>query len=158
VTDYSFLYKKAFALIGDRTPLKKHDCGQLCEAACCSGGDEEGMLLFPGETTVLPTKKAALGTLAVCSGECVREERPLSCRIFPFFPAVDEDGKVSVVVDARARRLCPLAAYSDNVIFDRSFITAVKKVGKLLVKDDACRSFMREITAEIETIERFYED
>ena len=158
MTDRNAMYDKIYDIIGEKTPLKKHDCGQLCGAVCCTGGDNDGMLLFPGESTELPTRAAELGELAVCSGKCDRSKRPLSCRIFPFFPAVDEKGRVSVVIDARARRLCPLAAYSDNVIFDRSFISAVKHAGKLLAKDDDCRAFMREVTLDIEAIERFYEN
>ncbi len=154
--DYDKLYSKVFDIIGDKTPLKGHDCGKLCDAACCAGDDSDGMLLFPGERTEMPATLAALGQLVVCGGECDRSQRPLSCRIFPFFPAVDEKGRVKVVIDSRARRLCPLAAYSDNVIFDRSFIRAVGRAGRLLARDEACRSFMRQVTEEIEAIERFY--
>ncbi len=157
MTDYSKIYEKVFSIIGEKTPLKKHDCGQLCDAACCAGGDTDGMLLFPGEETTLKVRDAALGRLAVCDGRCQRDSRPLSCRIFPFFPAVDENGRVEVVIDSRAKRLCPLAAYSENVVFDRSFIAAVKRAGRLLAKDSECRSFMREITLEIEAVERFYQ-
>lgn len=51
------------------------------------------MRLFPGETLKtgedgLPRGGFTLypGDLAVCSGRWRRDERPLSCRIFPFFP------------------------------------------------------------------------
>jgi len=45
---------KAKSIIGELTPLKGHDCGQLCSAACCKGDEQTGMLLFPGESTALP--------------------------------------------------------------------------------------------------------
>lgn len=156
VSDYGMLYKRVFRLIGPLTPLKGHDCGALCEAACCRGGEGDGMLLFPGEQTELPVREAELGRLAVCSGACEREKRPLSCRIFPFFPTVDEKGRVRVKIDSRAMGICPLAQYSENVIFDRRFIRKLKRAGKLLAKDEACRSFMREVTLDIEALERFH--
>ena len=56
------------------------------------------MLLFPGEEAyyanlpgyrLLPT---AQGTLLICSGQCDRADRPLSCRLFPLLPVVREGG------------------------------------------------------------------
>lgn len=148
--------EKAYEIIGNKTPLKGHDCGQLCSSACCDGGEDDGMLLFPNESTTLTIREASPGRLAVCNGSCERSERPFSCRIFPFFPAVDKRGRVRVILDPRAKRICPLAAYSENVIFDRSFIRAVGRAGKMLVKDEQCRRFMRELTLELETVERFF--
>jgi hypothetical protein len=46
------LYKKAYRLLEHSTPLK-FDCGQLCGSRCCSGGNEAGMCLYPGEETML---------------------------------------------------------------------------------------------------------
>ena len=157
-SDTERLYARANEIIGGLTPLKEKDCGVLCECACCKGDDDVGMLLFPGEKTTLKTMETPNGTLAICDGSCEREKRPLACRIFPFFPAVDENGRVQTVVDARAMRVCPLAAYSDDVIFDRRFISAVKKVGRLLAKNPECFEFMREITENIELLEEFYSD
>ena len=83
----------ARALLSDVTPLKS-DCGRLCGGACCQPSTEEtqGMLLFPGEEALYAgldgyrVLDCAEGKLLVCAGRCRREERPLSCRIFPLLP------------------------------------------------------------------------
>lgn len=156
LTDYELLYARVFRAIGDKTPLKGHDCGALCEAACCRGDDGDGMLLFPGEKTAMRVVDTPNGRLAVCSGNCERDARPLSCRIFPFFPAVDEKGRVTVRIDSRAMGVCPLAQYSENVIFDRRFIGSLRRAGRILARDEDCRAFMRRITEEIEALDRFH--
>lgn len=35
------------------TPLKPFNCGRLCSARCCSGDENDGMGLFPGEEELL---------------------------------------------------------------------------------------------------------
>ncbi len=139
--------------MGALTPLKGHDCGQLCSAACCKGDENTGMRLFPGEETALRTIDLPDGgRLAVCDGSCDREKRPLACMIFPFFPTVDEKGKVYAEIDARACSVCPLALHSDEVMFDRVFIKAVAAAGKILAKDEKCLEYMRTVTAEIDEL------
>lgn len=146
--------EQAKKIIGSLTPLKGHDCGQLCSAACCKGDDKTGMLLFPGESTVLDVTELPDGDrLAVCNGTCSREQRPLACMLFPFFPTVDERGKVYVEIDSRACGVCPLAAHSDEVIFDPAFLRAVKKAGKILSRDALCRRFMERVTDQIDELE-----
>ena len=150
--------EKAKACIGSLTPLKGHDCGQLCGAACCRGDESTGMLLFPGETTSLRVTDLPDGNrLAVCDGSCSRDQRPLACMLFPFFPTVDEDGKVYSEIDARAYSVCPLAAHCDEVAFDTAFIKAVKKAGVILAGDEACFDFMQNITNQIDEIEQIRE-
>ncbi len=144
---------KAKAAIGSLTPLKGHDCGKLCSAACCKGDEQTGMYLFPGEETVLRTVELPDGLrLAVCDGHCDRETRPLSCMIFPFFPTVDEKGKVYAEIDARAYGVCPLAFHSEEVVFDKAFLRAVRDAGRILAKDEKCLEFMHRITAQIDEI------
>lgn len=145
--------EKARRCIGGLTPLKGHDCGQLCSAACCAGDEQTGMLLFPGESTELRVTELPNGDrLAVCDGRCNRDSRPLACMLFPFFPTVDERGKVYAEIDSRACGVCPLAAHSEEVIFDRAFVSAVRKAGKELSKDEKCLEFMRRITAQIDEL------
>lgn len=156
-TDYEKLYVKAFEILGDFTPLTA-DCGRLCDGACCKGDDQTGMRLFPFEKTALRVIDADGERLAVCDGTCDRAERPLACRIFPFFPTVDEKGRVFVELDPRGTHVCPLVSHSDDVLFDKRFLRAVKKVGKLLAKDPACRKFLEDTTAEIDTYAAFLED
>lgn len=153
--DYSRMYENIFRIMGDLTPLKA-DCGKLCNCACCKGDDNIGMRLFPFEETELPVKELSNGVrLVVCNGKCDRSKRPLACRIFPFFPTVDEKGRVFVEADFRGARLCPLITHSDEIIFDKRFFKALKKAGKILAKDPTCRQFLMEATEEIDTYSAF---
>lgn len=150
-TDYNKMYKKIFNILGELTPLKA-DCGQLCGCACCKGDDKTGMRLFPHEESALNIIETSSSVrLAVCNGTCDRNKRPLACRIFPFFPTVDEKGKVYVELDYRAANLCPMVEHCDEIIFDKRFLRAVKRVGKILAKYDECRKFLFESTKEIDT-------
>ena len=154
-TDYNKLYQKVFKVLGDLTPLKA-DCGKLCGCACCKGDDKIGMRLFPFEESTLKITQTDEGVrLAVCNGTCNRDDRPLSCRIFPFFPTVDERGRVFVEPDYRGVRLCPMIEHIDEIIFDKRFFKAVKKAGKILSKNKECLEFMRESTEEIDTYREF---
>ena len=149
------LYAKIFKTLGELTPLRA-DCGVLCGGACCKGDVDTGMRLFPHEESTLSVRTLENGVrLAVCDGTCDRSKRPLACRIFPFFPTIDERGKIFVEVDDRAVRLCPLLTHADELVFDKRFFKAVKKVGKLLAKDPDCRAFLVETTAEIDTYRAF---
>ena len=154
-TDYKKLYDKIFSIMGDLTPLNV-DCGVLCDAACCKGDENQGMLLFPNEETSLDVIKNESGAeMVVCNGKCDRNQRPLACRIFPFFPTVDEKGKVFIEKDYRAGRLCPLLEHSDEIIFNPKFFKALKKAGKLLAKDKEISAFLKSSTEEIDTYYSF---
>jgi len=72
--------------------------------------------------------------------------------LFPFFPTVDDRDRVYAEIDARACGVCPLAAHSDEVIFDRAFLRAVRAAGKQLACDEECLEFMRAITAQIDEL------
>ncbi len=149
------MYNKIFKILGSLTPLFV-DCGQLCSCACCKGDEKTGMRLFPDEETELKVimtedKKR----IAVCDGTCERDKRPLACRIFPFFPTLDEKGKIQVELDMRAHGLCPLLECAEEPIFDPRFVKAVKKVGKILKKDRICREFLLESTEEINIYKKF---
>ncbi len=75
--------------------------------------------------------------------------------MFPFFPVLDEKGRIFVEPDARALRLCPLLTHSEEIVFDKRFFKAVKKVGQLLKKNADCRRFLEETTKEIDTYAAF---
>ena len=145
---YKDLYEKAYGILGNLTPLTT-DCGKLCGGACCKGDNETGMRLFPNEETTLPVIEGESVKLCVCDGSCDRDNRPLSCRIFPLFPVVLENGRISAEIDLRALRLCPLVENAEMVKFHKDFITAVRRVGRLLYSDPECREFLEETTAEI---------
>ena len=152
MTDCELLFEKAYSIIGGLTPLDG-DCGEVCGKNCCKGDGDTGMLLFPGESTDLEIKRNGPRRLAVCRGECRRDDRPLSCRIFPFFPTV-ENGEIRVKTDMRGAGVCPLITHSDMVVFNRRFTEAVREVGILLLTDPECALFLKEITEEINDAER----
>ena len=104
---------KARACIGALTPLNT-DCGTLCGGACCEtdADGKGGVYLFPGESAdefVWGHVDADdFGQMLICDGPCDREHRPFACRIVPLTPVRNADGKWTVRLDVRARRMCPL--------------------------------------------------
>ena len=135
----------------DATPLKA-DCGLVCGHACCQPDEtgRGGMLLFPGEEQLYEGKQgfavvpdASLGIsalLLICEGQCDRNDRPLSCRIFPLLPRL-RDGRVRVVRDRRGFEVCPLLP-SGLSAFDPGFIMAVRTAGEVLYAVEAHRRFL----------------
>lgn len=146
--EYFEFYKKIYDLLAYTTPLIA-DCGILCNHRCCNGDEETGMLLFPHEKTTLNVIENEGRRLAVCDGSCKRIERPLSCMLFPFFPVINEKGKIEIELDYRGAGICPLVLNADVTSFNRKFIKNAKKAGKLLIRNEECKAFMLEITEEI---------
>ena len=152
--------REAWTLLETVTPLKA-DCGQVCGGRCCRpDGDHIGMRLFPGEERLLPERgytlrPAAGGSLYTCEGICDRACRPLACRMFPLFPYVTKEGRVRAVFDPRGFRVCPLVRQSAHVPLERAFVRAVRRAGRILMGDDACRAFLEENSREIEELWRF---
>lgn len=141
-------------ILEEVTPLKA-DCGRVCGAACCASleGEETGMLLFPGEEALCRQvpggriEETANGTLLlICSGTCDREDRPLSCRLFPLFPE-PEGEQIHVRMDARAGAVCPLAGMGIRAL-SAAFVEAVRQAGKALMGDPEQRAFLERLAAE----------
>lgn len=138
-------------LLDRLTPLTS-DCGAVCGAACCRTleGDETGMLLFPGEDAYYQErpgyriKPSALGALLICDGHCAREDRPLSCRLFPLLPVLRGE-EIKVAVDLRARAVCPLARHGVRAM-QGEMIEAVRACGRLLQADPAQHPFLQRLT------------
>ena len=140
-------------ILAECTPLE-NDCGLYCEAACCKSleGETTGMLLFPGEEVLYEGKEGfriiliTSGWMLVCSASCKREDRPLSCRLFPLMPLVRAEG-VRVGMDARAVAVCPL--YASGVSGLRSeFVEAVRRCGKILSEDPVQLMFLKQLTVQ----------
>lgn len=147
--------KKVYKIINSVTPLKT-DCGALCGGECCKGDSETGMILFPGEEIFFENaekfvvKKTTDGKkILICGGRCDREDRPISCRIFPLFPMLI-DGRIYVIDDPRASGICPLIY--DEIKLKNSFYKKVAKVGKLLAENVETSEMLQKLTDEISEI------
>ncbi len=153
--NYAAFYRLIYDTIGGLTPLD-YDCGSLCGKACCKG-EENGMLLFPHEEEALDLSAYTVNErdgllLLRCDGRCERENRPLACRIFPFFPTIMPNGRIAVRPEAGAFKLCPCLQHIDCIRFDKLFLRSVRRVGRLLSIDDDCRAFLTERGAENEPL------
>ena len=146
------------------TPLKK-DCGRICGARCCRSldGEETGMLLFPGEAEAYAglegweVRETARGSLLLCPGTCSREERPLSCRLFPLLPLIGGDGSVRVVTDLRAKAVYPLARQGKSAM-DPAFIDAVRAAGEILGAEDEQAVFLDMLEEEQNELKRLRDE
>lgn len=168
----AYLYLQLYRLFDDSTPVAV-DCGELCEKACCHGDCDSGMLLFPGEYEVYRllepewinidktdmtyeyNGKSYRVPIAFCSGECDRFQRPLSCRIFPLTPYFNAKGKIEIIIDPRAKSICPLAKGFNMEDYDPLFIKNVKRVFTLLMKNERFRSFMRVYSDYLDDFRKF---
>lgn len=151
--NYKDFWNLVYDTVNGFTPLE-YDCGALCGKACCKGGDDIGMVLFPHEEEALDlsqykvSEHDGLKTI-VCGGKCDRENRPFACRIFPFFPVVNQDGRVEVLPDPGANSLCPMLKNIDVIRFDKYFLRTVRRAGRLLTVDGDCREYLKERSEEI---------
>lgn len=152
---------KAYKILSEVTPLQI-DCGMLCDAACCSdlSDDEDevtGMLLFPGEeaffencdwgyicNTEFALTNGKIIQLFVCEKYCPRDERPLSCRIFPLFSKMNGQ----VIIDPRSKGVCPLSCFKSDEEFSPEFVCAVKDAFAVLMTDAECKEFIEVINEE----------
>lgn len=147
--------------LSNLTPLS-FDCGRRCGAACCQGGEDDGMLLFPDEeryytgcswAKIVPDR---LGSRLVCGGRCDRENRPLACRIFPLVIKVSgqEDGtiKANIIMDVRAWPVCPLMQSGKRGL-KTEFIQAVKAAAGFLLQEDKHRTFLLALADELNRYE-----
>ena len=136
------------------TPLKR-DCGRICGARCCRSldGEETGMLLFPGEAEAYAGKpgwavrRTARGDLLLCPGSCGRDERPLSCRLFPLLPLIGDGGEIRVATDLRAKAVCPLARQGKSAM-DPAFAEAVREAGEILAAEEEQAVFLDMLEEE----------
>ena len=168
----AYIYLQLYRLFDSATPIPA-DCGKLCDKACCKG-DDCGMFLFPGEEEVyklLSPKwigiepsdftydyngKTYNVPIAFCKGVCDRYQRPLSCRIFPVTPHFDANGDLEIIMDPRAKSVCPLAKGLYLEDLDSNFIKKVKKTFILLLKNKRFKTFMRAYSSYIDEFLRFF--
>lgn len=169
----AYVYLQLYKLFDNITPVPV-DCGQLCNKACCKG-DDSGMFLFPGEKEVFKllnpnwaqiektdftyeynNKKFAVPIL-MCNGSCDRYQRPLACRIFPLTPYLDENGHIEIIVDPRAKGICPMAKSFYIEDFEDDFVRNVKKAFVLLSKNKQFKAYLGEYSKYLDEFNRFHE-
>ena len=85
--------------------------------------------------------------MVICSGICDRDERPLSCRLFPLLPIIGGNGVIRVTMDMRARAVCPLARQGKSAM-DPAFIEAVRRAGELLMQSEEQAAFLNLLAEE----------
>lgn len=168
---YKRLYNKVLKKLGNVTPLQ-FDCGKLCGAKCCSGTENDGMLLFPGEEylyhdkdwcsvkdTHITLSDGYVVKLLVCNGKCPRDERPLSCRIFPLMPYINEQGRVDFRIDLRGLGICPLAQNTEEHPIQDEFVDGLYKAFPPLLKDEKVVEFIEVLSNQyddtVNIIEKF---
>ncbi len=145
--------QRAYAAIGDRTPLRD-DCGALCGAACCQADadNQGGVALVPGEEAQ-PRPWAAIerdpqmdAPMIRCNAMCDRSLRPFLCRIFPLCPAIGRDGRWTVRMDARARAMCPLTRAGLKGL-DPEFVRGCARAVRILAEEPAGEEFLKRWAA-----------
>lgn len=148
---------KAYEYLESITPLS-YDCGKICGGRCCKGGENDGMLLFPGEESyfrnrdgfTVRTDPATGYDEVICSGNCARADRPLACRIFPLFIyAVEKNGKIflGIASDTRAHGVCPLSG--DEISFSKEFERKLRIISKIFEHDSEICNFLLDISRKI---------
>lgn len=168
----AYIYLQIYRMFDDVTPIPA-DCGQLCGKACCKG-DDMGMYLFPGEKAVYDLLSPSWNgiepsnmtyshngrkysvPIIFCSGKCDRYQRPLACRIFPLTPYLNKDGKLEVIVDPRAKSICPMAKALYVSDFSPSFVKNIKRAFTLLIKNPRIRAFITEYSSYIDEYAKFF--
>lgn len=169
----AYIYLQLYRLFDNSTPLPA-DCGRLCGSACCKG-DDAGMYLFPGEEKVYSllnpdwcqTESSDMTytyrrtvkkvPLLVCGGKCDRYQRPLACRIFPLTPYV-KDGKLEIIIDPRAKSVCPLSKELTVSQFDKKFVRNIEKSFILLMKNAEIREYMNKYSEYIDEYRKFFKE
>jgi len=150
--------------IGENTPLE-YDCGILCDKKCCFGTETDGMLLFPGEeflyqnidgnlciikesNIVLPSGYKI--SYLVCKGTCTREYRPLSCRIYPVIPYINQSGRVDFRPDLRSLGTCPIVYNADKYVISEEFIDKLYLSFSPLLKEKIIVVFIEILTYQLD--------
>lgn len=155
----------AYSVLRDVTPLKYNlDCGKLCGNRCCHGTENDGMELFHGEEKYFENEKGFTvrsdgdRKIVICSGKCDRKIRPLSCRMYPFFPVpVEENGKIGikVVYDIRGLSSCPVVR--EHLRPDPKFLRAVRMAGLYLIRDKKNLEILKNTASLFEELISFSE-
>lgn len=169
-----YVYLQLYRLFDRSTPIKA-DCGKLCGSVCCRG-DDCGMYLFPGEERVFKllrpdwakieksdfcyefNEKTKHVPILLCNGRCDRYQRPLACRIFPLTPYINKAQKAEIIIDARAKAICPLAKTLNIDDFDKKFVKNVQRAFSLLMKNKEIAEYLKAYSAYIDEYKKFFKE
>jgi hypothetical protein len=152
-------YERLYDLLSDAAPLE-YDCGILCGRACCQGGRDLGIYLFPGEEQLFTGAEDWLvwqvqkvkfydfppsweGTVNFinCTKPCPRERRPLQCRFYPLAPHVLADGSLLIIMDpVPVPYSCPLI--TQKLTLRSQFVQRVYEAWKILLEDSKIRDLV----------------
>lgn len=139
--------RRVWEVLEDAAPYEA-DCGDACSRRCCGGDEHAGMLLFPEERQLMERSGGCFTfsynedgeEYAVCSGRCSRQSRPIACRIYPLFPLPqcrEGQTRIRLILDPRARAVCPIAAANQKVSF--GFRRKVRRAARLLLTEPVLR-------------------
>lgn len=140
---------RAREMLDEITPLAV-DCGALCGAACCQADEDGqgGVHLFPGEAALYEgcewatISEGDIAPILVCRGVCERQNRPLGCRIFPLTPFY-KGGAWDVIMDARARGMCPLVRSGVRGL-DPRFVASARRAVQLIAAEPEGEAFLKK--------------
>ena len=69
---------------------------------------------------------------------------------------LDENGHLEVIIDPRAKSVCPMAKALKLSDFDALFIKNIKRAFSLLIKNPIIKAFMKEYSSYIDEFARFF--
>ena len=168
----AYVYLQLYRLFDDVTPIEA-DCGKLCNKACCQGEDS-GMYLFPGEKKVFDllnpswaeveksdfyynyNNKKKNVDMVFCDGDCDRYQRPLACRIFPLTPYLDDKGNLSVIIDPRAKSVCPMSRGLALEDYNPKFIKNIRRSFGILTKSKEFYAFLDAYSRVLDEYLKFF--
>ena len=93
-----------------------------------------------------------------CNGDCDRYQRPLACRIFPLTPYINGDKNTEIIIDPRAKAMCPLAKTLELADFDQAFVKNVKKAFSLLGKNKEIAEYLCRYSEYIDEYKKFFKE
>ena len=97
--------------------------------------------------------------ILTCPGKCVRDERPLACRIFPLAPYQKKKGdKLKIIVDPRSFSVCPLSKREYARYIDSGFHHRVERTFRFLNMFEPIHRFIEEMSYQMDEYNRFFVD
>ena len=164
---YDILYDNVRKRLSRLTPLP-FDCGRLCGGACCEGDNDSGMYLFPFEENfykgktdfeILDSELLYSDNTPVkficCTNSCNRDFRPISCRIFPLFPYYKKDTGLKVIIDPRAKSICPITYPETEKYIQKAFYREVELFAKYLIKTQKGADFLESVSCILDDFINF---